>query len=479
MSQLSQIYLLIDIFDSFWYPHQSKLTGNKAMNYPGIESSTLEFKRIQPSNRQVLKAIVAFCNHFGGKLIIGVEDDGQVCGVDEQGVDDAIESLNRCIYQSCTPCILPSIYTQRFGEKLVLAIEVTSGMSKPYFITSLGLTEGVFIRAGANSMQANPAIINELSWKSRGYAPDEIPQYSANIDDLDQTAFTNFLKTHRSKFLNGTFEEQLAQYKLMVSEHRRNYPTLAALILFGREPARFLPEAFVICSHFKGLSGRDALDTKDCTGNLFEQVDSAMNWIKSRLSLSFKIEGLQREEKLEIPEVAIREVLVNAIVHRDYNILGPIKIAIYDNRVEIFSPGTFPGPIDTEHLEMGITYIRNHVISRIFRETGYVEKLGSGFLTLFESYRSENLEEPSVIEGKSFVKCVLPRYEKESSESSGPSEKIKRLFLNNPKLMVGQVIEELAVSRQTASRYLAEMVKNGSIKRIGSGPAVRYVLANP
>jgi len=100
---------------------------------------------------------------------------------------------------------------------------------------------------------------------------------------------------------------------------------------------------------------------------------------------------------------------MNAIVHRDYSIPAPTKIAIYNDRMEVFSPENFPGPIDLDDLEKGLTFIRNPIICRIFREAGYIEKLGSGFRMLFESYRNYNLLRPSVIEGNGFIKCILPR----------------------------------------------------------------------
>ena len=104
-----------------------------------------------------------------------------------------------------------------------------------------------------------------------------------------------------------------------------------------------------------------------------------------------------------------REALLNAIVHRNYHIKAPIKIAIYENRVEIFSPGQFPGPLDPKNLKTGITYLRNPAICKILRESGYVEKLGSGLITIFESYEKRNLEDPIVIEGENYIKCILPR----------------------------------------------------------------------
>src|SRR5262249_16333977 len=162
----------------------------------------------------------------------------------------------------------------------------------------------------------------------------------------------------------------------------------------------------IICTHFKGVQGREAIATVDCMGTLFEQYQKSLLFLMSRLYRSFTIRGAgPREEQLEIPEEALREVLLNALVHRDYHIRGPTRIAMYDERVEIFSPGNFPGPLKPNQLEMGLTYVRNAVISRIFREAKLTEKLGTGLRILFGSYRERGLALPQVLEGNGFVKC--------------------------------------------------------------------------
>ncbi len=148
-----------------------------------------------------------------------------------------------------------------------------------------------------------------------------------------------------------------------------------------------------------GKSGRTALASRDCTGSLFEQFECAYEFIVKNLSKSFEIKEKRRTEQYEIPVIALREVLLNAIVHRNYIIQAPIKIAIYEDRIEFFSPGIFPGPLNTANLRSGITYIRNSVITRIFREAGYIEKLDTGFINLFESYEKLGLKQPVVIEG--------------------------------------------------------------------------------
>jgi ATP-dependent DNA helicase RecG len=448
------------------------------MKYLEKESAVLEFKAQMPNKQQIIKTIVAFCNHFGGKLVIGVKDDRTICGLDEQGIDNLIESLYQSIYQGCQPTIIPSIYTQRIQENLILIIEVSAGMNKPYFIKSLGLNEGVFVRVGSHTMKATVSIIQELTWRGKGFFVDEMPVYSANAQDVDEARFVYFLKEHRKTFnthLSDKVAEQLLHYKILIKEHQRIYPTLGGMLLFGKNPQIYFPEAFIICSHFQGVAGRDAIAAKDCSGDLFAQLNDAINFVTSRLNQQFTIVKVKRQQQLEIPEVALREMIVNAIVHRDYTLPGPIKIAIYDDRVEIFSPGNFPGPLKINQLEMGITYVRNHIISKIFREAGYIEKLGSGFLTLFKSYREMNLQRPEIIEGTGFIKCILPRagdYKAVVLEDDQTT--IMRLFYTAPEITVSDVVREQGISRQTAGRRLSALVKAGQLECVGKGAAVKY-----
>ena len=303
-----------------------------------------------------------------------------------------MEYLHKTIYESSCPPIMPLIYAQRIADKSLLIIEVSLGMNKPYWRKSEGLDKGVYIRLGRSTVRATADMIEELKWQMRGKSYDSMPVYHAKEEDLDKVKILDFLNRRKKVApVEKISQDILLSYDFIVQEHSTIYPTVGGMLLFGKDPQKYLAESFIVCTHFAGTSGREVVATKDATGVLFEQFDTAYNFIVSRLNSSFTIQGPKRDEQLEIPPVAIREVLLNAIVHRNYHIQGPVKIAIYDNRIEVFSPGVFPGPLDTNNLMKGITYIRNAVICKAFREAGYIEKLGSGFIELFESYEEEGL----------------------------------------------------------------------------------------
>lgn len=451
------------------------------MKYPETESSTLEFKAALPQYNQIVKTVVGFCNQHGGKIIVGVENDGTIKGLNQQEIEQALEYLNNTVYQDTVPSILPFIYTQTIGDKTVLIIEVSSGMNKPYFVKSEKLSHGTYIRLGRSTLRATPEIIEELKLTSRGRSFDFSPVYQAHLDDLDYSKIEYFF-LHRKAIpeLPPVLNEALAAYHITTDQHGHVYPTVAGTLLFAKDREKFFSEAFIICTHYAGREGREALSHRDCQGTLFEQFREANSFVVSRLNRSFTIKGPIREEKLEIPEVAVREAIINALIHRNYNILSPIKISIYDNRIEIFSPGGFPGPMNPKNIKKGLTYIRNVAIAKIFREAGYSEKMGTGFHTIFSSYEAYNLKEPEIIEGENFIKCILPRgitaVKPEKSSKSHEEKQINDLFEKANELSAGEIVALLRIPRSTASRRLTELLKKGVIAKKGVGSGTRYLL---
>lgn len=449
------------------------------MKYPEQESSILEFKRDLPKNDQIIKTIIGFCNQNGGKLIIGVDDNGTIVGIPEEKIDQILDYIDKSIYESSYPPIIPRVYAQRFGAKTILIIEVSPGMNKPYYIKSEGIERGTYIRLGRTTIRATPDIIDELKLYSRGRSFDMTPVYQARLEDLDQERFKSFLEAKKISVSSSAGIEKIFEaYHLIANEHNHWYPTVAGILLFGKNPQHFFHEAIIISTHFAGISGRETIATKDCTGTLTEQLDAAYHFALSQLTRSFSIKGLKRKEQYEIPEEAFREVLVNAIVHRNYHLSSPTKIAIYDNRIEVFSPGSFPGPLHAKNLRMGLTYIRNTAITRVFRELGLMEKLGSGFSTLFESYEARGLPEPQVIEGENYIKCILPRpttAHKKVMRLASWEKKVLNLFQTNAELSIGDVIEQLEIPRATAGRQLSALVDAGFLKKVGRAKNTRYV----
>lgn len=447
--------------------------------YPHKESSILEFKREIPNKKQVmLKTVVAFANTYGGEIIVGVDDDGYIIGVPEETVECVMDDISRSIYDTVSPGIFPSIYTKRFGDKLVV-VDIAEGPSKPYHFASKRISDGTYIRFGSHTMPATPDIIHQLQWQGQRKYLDEMPVYSAQESDIDAQAFEDFLSKRKQGYVKVDVEEMLFHYNILTKDRGRVYPTVGGMLLFGQTPEKFFPETFTICTHIQGTQGREVLATRDCIGSIYQQYRDTIAFVTSRLNTAFTIKGTgPRQETLEIPPEAIREVVLNAIVHRNYLISGPTKITIYDDRVEVFSPGNFPGPIMADQVDIGVTYIRNTVIIRVFRDLGIIEKLGSGFMTLFSSYASYKLPTPIVSEGVGFVKCILPRpVQGVDMNKDEHLAQIFQLFLSQRAIQTSDVMQHLEVSRATAVRILAKYTELGYLKKQGKGAATSYVKA--
>lgn len=442
------------------------------LRYPESESALLEFKREVPKNDQIIKTILGFCNQKGGRLIIGVDDTRIVIGLPEDQIDKLLESLDQAIYEACYPPIIPLVSIQVFGDKTVLIIAVSSGMSKPYFRKSEGLEKGIYVRVGCSTVRATQAMIEELRWQSHRIDFEKLPVYKATLDALDNQLIENFLNSRKNQAAAKVTRDVLSSYSLMVEEHSEVFPTYAGILTFGKSPQTYLSEAMIIVSHFRGIEGRDAIASIDCEGTLLNQFQQAHHFVLSRLSKSFSIQGMVRDEKLEIPEVAVREALVNMLVHRNYHINAPSKISIYDDRIELFSPGDFSGPIEQDQLLKGLTYLRNPAICKIFREMGLVEKMGTGFINIFKSYEEWGLERPQIIEGANFIKCILPR--RSTSFEMQSEESILALFYTENEISAQEVAAKFSVSRATAQRWLNALIQKGLVERIGRTRNLRY-----
>ena len=453
--------------------------------FPELESSTVEWKEALPQKQPIYKTIIGFCNQNGGKLILGVRDDGVILGLPQNQVEDFLETLERDIYQACSPPIIPRVFARRIEDKSIVIVEVSSGMNKPYYLATEGLEQGTYVRVGAHTVKANTSMIEELRWQAKGLHFETMLQHHTSRKDLDDKKIGAFLKSRRNQSKNGVVQDKekkdscsdaiLKAYHLLGEEHTKNLATNAGLLLFGKRPQFYFSEAMIICTHFRGTAGRDVVATVDCEGTLFEQFESAFAFLLSRLSRSFVIHGAKREETLEIPEEAIREALLNAIVHRNYHQASPMRVSIYDDRVEILSPGTFPGPLDATTIREGLTFLRNPLICRIFREAGYVEKMGTGLLIIFDTYEKRGLEEPQIVELNSFVKCILPRKIKQDSGAlSDDAKKIEEIIFSSDECTINELMEKLSLSRATIWRRIQELLSKRVIERIGHTRGARY-----
>jgi len=438
--------------------------------YPERESKSLEFKSQLPNFHNLIKTCVAFANGMGGKIIVGIDDKSrEVIGIDDKIRNRVYDEFPNSLYDATSPSLFAEIYEKRYDDLSVIIIEIPYGSKKPVFIKKEGIPEGVYLRAGSNTRRASQEYIEELMRESK----------RINFDEEAIHADLNILsKEHiKSLFKKIDIEHWVAEKIVCRSSANsgKYFPTVAGTLIFCETPHLYIPESLVHCTRFLGVDGRDIIQSEEIQGNLEKQIEVSFQLVKSWLMREYKLFGSKLRGKMIIPEVALREAIINALIHRKYWIPGATKIALYDDRLEIFNPGNFPGLFDLNHLGDGTTYLRNPHLARLARRFGLVEKLGTGIRVILESCNKAGLKRPEYLEGADSVKLVFSFLPAEDT-FSGDEEKLLALFTMRGELRLEEVEKYLDVSRNTATRKLNQLIKTAKVKRQGKGPAVKYIL---
>lgn len=441
------------------------------------EGKTIEFKVELPNSNTLAKTIIAFSNTGGGKLIIGVNDQGEIIGLEHDvNIFELKDKVASIIYETCYPTVLPDIYTTTIDDHLLLIIEVYRGNLLPYYLKSKGKSEGVYIRVGATNRKASYENILELERQRMNISFDQEANREVDLDSLDITT----LKGRFARAGKVLDQAVMKNFKLVIEDNNTLYPSNGLLILLGK-----LEHVRMKCSRFKGTSMDVFLDRKEYEGDLFSQLEAAENFIKNHIKLSSEIKGLQREDQYEIPLEAIRESLVNAVVHRDYSNGGrDIKIGIYDDIVNVVSPGGFPSTITQEDILEGRSEIRNKVIARVFKELNYIEQWGSGIRRIKSSCQDRGLKEPEILEKGDFVDVSLYREValkkvttfKENSYTNHQRYIINYLSENENRISTKEASNILGISDRATRTVLSSMVEMNILIRVDKGPQTHYKL---
>lgn len=435
------------------------------------ESKLIEFKEKIPKFEVLIKTCVAFANASGGRIIIGVKDaNHEVVGVTDSDRTRIYDDFPKSLYESTHPSLIPQIYEQNFGNDSVLIIDIPNSPRKPYFIKSAGMQNGTYIRVGSSTRKATPEYIQDLMREAERINYDEelIP---AQTTILSKELLAEFFQITPTK--KRLLAEKIIAQK--PANHDQYCPTVAGTLMFSEEPQKYINEALILCTRFRGTSGRDIINTEDITGTIEQQAAGSLSVIMNWLTTHYELKNIKLENKTPIPAEVIRESVLNALLHRKYSIPGAIKIAIYDDRLEIFSPGCFPGLVDINTLGDGTTYLRNPLLVRFAYQMHLIETRGTGIRLIFDSCKKAGLKKPEYHEDADFVKLIIfltPDIESFSDDSQA----ILMLLQNQMNLSSQQVADYLSISRNTAIRKLDALIKKKKIIKVGKGPMVRYKL---
>jgi len=352
------------------------------------ESRRLEFKEMLPKGEHLAQTVIAFANGAGGKIVFGVKDSPrEIVGVDEKKIFETEERINNIIFDLCNPVIVPEVYLQALSGKTLVVVEIFPGSNKPYYLKNAGKHEGTYIRIGSTNRKASIDMIEELERQKRRISFDSLPVYDLHLQDLDLSRFKKEFKEKSGKGIKGDI---LKNKGLLHEERDKVYPRNAAILL-SDSPLRkqYFPYAKIECARFKGTKKMVFLDQLTIEEPLFASIEPCITFIKKNIALGSTIGEIYREDRWEYPIEAVREAVINAVIHRDYSILGSdIKVAIYDDMLEITSPGPLPDLLSFDELGTGRSEIRNRVIAPIFKDMTLIEGWGTGFQKMKE-YLSE------------------------------------------------------------------------------------------
>lgn len=335
------------------------------------ENRYLEFKESLPSSQKIAKTVIAFANSAGGDILIGVNDERKVIGVADDELLDIPDKISDIIYSLCYPTIIPDIFIENISGKNIVVIKIFPGSLTPHYIKTKGKLKGSYIRVGAENKKADHEFILDLERKRRNIDFDEEINYEYPLEDLS----VDFIQDEFRKKTDREIDEQyLYTLNLIKKENGKKYPTNALVILSGK------PEnTHTDCARFKGTTTNTFIDKKEFSTNLFKQIEMIEIFLKNHLNLNARIKNFSRTERYEIPIEAIREAVLNAFIHRNYSRQGSnIKIAVFDDIVEITSPGVLPPSINLYNIfNSKRSEVRNKTLARIFKELGYIEQEGN------------------------------------------------------------------------------------------------------
>ena len=366
------------------------------------EGKTLEFKRDLSSPKNILKTLVAFANTAGGRLIIGVEDGSkEVIGVSDPL--DEEERICNLIADSIKPRLVPNVELISIEDKTLLKVEVYPSGSRPHWLKREGANEGVYVRLGSTNRKADRELIAELKRSAEGKSFDEQTLPDRTVDDLDFDAATTCFERHRK-----LVKKDLESLRLVARHQSHLVPTVGGMLLFGKDREMIFPDAWIQCGRFIGKDKADIFDHIDIHEHLPVAVERVMEFLKKHAMRGADFSELRRRDVWSIPLTILREAVVNAVVHADYSQRGaPIRIAFFDDRIEIENPGILLPGMTIEDMLQGVSKIRNHVIARVFRELDLIEQWGSGVRRMFKEAEALGLPQPEIIEVGMRVRFIV------------------------------------------------------------------------
>lgn len=443
------------------------------------ESETVELKEVVADD--IKKEIIAFANCDGGKLYIGVRDDGTVIGLDN--ADSVSLQISNMVRDAIKPDITMFLHYETIVEngKNVVVVDIQRGTDRPYYLAKKGMRpEGVYVRQGYSSVPATDTAIRRMIKETDG---DRFEAMRCLNQDLTFEATKKEFELRKTDF----GPQQMRTLKLIDQDGL--YSNLA--LLLSDQCVHTIKVAV-----FQGTDQTIFKDRREFTGSLMQQMNEVYDFIDFRNQTRATIEKLYRVDVRDYPEVAVREALLNLLVHRDYSFSASAFISIYEDRIEFVSIGGLMPGIDLEDVMVGISVCRNQDLANVFYRLHLIEAYGTGMGKIMKAYESMQVK-PVIETTKNAFKIILPninaKYETENAtvktkfgtpvtvhtekKLSDEEEKILEYARKHGAITRNDVIGLLEVSASTAARVIRKMVKTNLLEQKGKARNTHYTIA--
>lgn len=436
------------------------------------ETEIVELKSIVMDD--IKKEIIAFANCDGGTVYVGVADDGKVLGV--ENADECALQISNMVRDAVKPDVTMFIHyeTLECDGKAVVAVNIQRGTNRPYYLAKKGLrSEGVYVRQGYSSVPATDTAIRQMIKETDGDSFE-------NMRSINQALTFEATKKEFEK-RNVVFGQPQMQTLKIVSADGI-YTNLGLLL---SEQCLHTIKAAV----FEGINQNVFKDRREFSGSLMQQLNDVYDYIDFHNQTHATFRKLLRIDTRDYPEVAVREALLNTLVHRDYSFRASTLISIYDDRIEFVSIGGLLPGLELEDLMMGVSVCRNPHLANVFYRLQLIEAYGTGMKKIMGAYANA-LVQPKIKTTNNAFKIILPNvnFTPKAAEAHKDFEKAADLALDSNEEKVLQFLREhlmitrketqtlLEVSQSTAGRILKAMVDSGRIKQIGGSRTTRYEL---
>ena len=366
------------------------------------ESKNVEFKVQRPKDSgKYMKTVVAFSNGEGGRIVFGVDDvTREVVGIPKDIVFSEIDAITAAISDSCEPVVIPDVYLQTIDDKTIIIAEISAGKQRPYYIKSLGIKDGTYIRVSGTSRPAGRDLAAEMYYEDEGRSYDKVIRRDLTVTDeeieklcrqMKEVAVANAKSESQKEAVKDVTRNVLLSWGLLAeAEDGSIHPTNGYVFLLGKD--NFL--SYIQCGMFKGKTRAVFVDKREYGGPLWKQVDDAFQFVLRNIHLGAKLEGIYRKDIYELPPDSIRELIINAVMNCSYLQNSHIQVAIYDDRLEITSPGGLMPGVTLDKMKEGYSKIRNRALAHAFSYMNLIEAWGSGIPKLMKAMREYGLREP-------------------------------------------------------------------------------------